>query len=142
MGRANNIGRVHESKSPDGIEGRELDLVEGEFTLRSKVIVPMYPDKIHPNETVRFNCDRKPTGIGNVGVVNAQDPPVEVWVCGKPCLLRVLGVQKHDVTLRGIDVNDVLVPSNIVGCKVRSKDLVAIYSVALKDDVHPRIGDV
>lgn len=43
--------------------------------------------------------------------------------------------EDHDVTVPGFGVDDVLVPSSIIGRVVDSSDIVVVYAISIEKDV-------
>ena len=70
----------------------------------------------------------------DIGVEDADNPGVEIGVVH---IYEFGGIQQHDVALLGVNVNHVLLPSNIVGRVVDPHELVTEHAVFVKDHVCP-----
>jgi hypothetical protein len=65
------------------------------------------------------------SGIVRIGVVNAEDAGVPIR--GQPPIVWVCLIRDHDVASVGIQVDDVLVPTHIIGGVLDTHDFVREY---------------
>lgn len=97
-------------------------------------LVPMRPAKVETMRSIRDASIWQSANIGDHAVEDPDDPAVDVGMCRARGLNRI---KQHNVTLRGVNVYDVLFVSSIVGGILDSHQFVTEYPVSLEYDIRP-----
>lgn len=71
---------------------------------------------------------------------HTEDVTVDIGMFGRASIDGVLGVQKHDVMLRGLDVDHIAPHSGVIGLERDAHDPVLEEAVSLQGNVGPVRG--
>ena len=122
MNRPQNICRIEEVQGLQGVEGVWRSTFQRKFVVGLVKLVPMRPAKFETMRSIADVSVRQLTDVGDHGVKNPDDSPIEIGVCRTA---GFGGIEQHNITLWCVDMDDVLFAPNIVRVIVDSHQFVA-----------------